>query len=202
MAPVVGGSNPLAHPTQCARSSAWIERQTPDLKVARSNRAGRTIIYCGGSGDPGPDRPSPRNPPSPPRSPGVNPGSLVCGGSRTQPNHPPACPRPPERRLSPQVNRDSLPTCSAPFPRASGGCATQPRGVLACAALCERFPSHPSLLDHKTSLVCLSFVDETPLRSYGLTMFPERSARGSRLLSAAFFVGRPTRQASSAQEKR
>jgi hypothetical protein len=27
----------------CARSSAWIERQTPDLKAARSNRAGRTI---------------------------------------------------------------------------------------------------------------------------------------------------------------
>ncbi len=26
----------------CARSSVWIERQTPDLKVARSNRAGRT----------------------------------------------------------------------------------------------------------------------------------------------------------------
>ena len=45
MAPVVGGSNPLAHPTMCARSSVWIERQTPDLKVARSNRAGRTIYF-------------------------------------------------------------------------------------------------------------------------------------------------------------
>ena len=39
----VGGSSPLAHPMR-ARSSARIERQIPDLKVAGSNPAGRMIF--------------------------------------------------------------------------------------------------------------------------------------------------------------
>lgn len=47
VAPVVEGSNPFAHPTLCARSSARIERQTPDLKVPRSNRGGRTTRVQG-----------------------------------------------------------------------------------------------------------------------------------------------------------
>lgn len=82
------------------------------------------------------------------------------------------------------------------------GCGTQSRPVSAWAAHCERFPSHRSLQDHKASLAYLRFVDETPLRSYGLTMFPERSARGGRLLCCAFLLRRLPMQASSAQEER